>query len=71
MTEPNRYRKRSFQKGGGCMAIGTTFLATWRPRALVIQRTVTAYLLIPHGTAKHFTTVLYSDSFDEHFYRDA
>ncbi len=53
------------------MAIGTTFLATWRPRALVIQRTVTAYLLIPHGTAKHFTTVLYSDSFDEHFYRDA
>lgn len=36
------------------MAIDITFLATWRPRALAVLRIVTAYLLIPHGTAKHF-----------------
>lgn len=36
------------------MAIDTAFLETWRPRALAILRIVTAYLLIPHGTAKLF-----------------
>jgi putative oxidoreductase len=30
------------------------FLDAWRPRALAVLRIVTAYLLIPHGTAKLF-----------------
>jgi putative oxidoreductase len=36
------------------MAIDTTVLETWRPRALAVLRIITAYLLIPHGTAKLF-----------------
>lgn len=36
------------------MAIDIAFLETWRPRALAVLRIVTAYLLIPHGTAKLF-----------------
>ncbi|MFA7522493.1 MAG: DoxX family protein [Halothiobacillaceae bacterium] len=36
------------------MASDTTFLEAWRPRALSVLRIVTAYLLIPHGTAKLF-----------------
>ena len=36
------------------MAVDMTFLETWRPRALSVLRIVTAYLLIPHGTAKLF-----------------
>jgi len=36
------------------MAIDHAFFETWRPRALAILRIVTAYLLIPHGTAKLF-----------------
>lgn len=35
------------------MAIHMTFFSTWRPRALAVLRIMTAYLLIPHGTAKH------------------
>lgn len=38
------------------MAVDTTSLSTWRPRALAVLRIVTAYLLIPHGTAKLFGT---------------
>jgi putative oxidoreductase len=30
------------------------FFETWRPRALAVLRIITAYLLIPHGTAKLF-----------------
>ncbi|HZJ81680.1 MAG TPA: DoxX family protein [Guyparkeria sp.] len=36
------------------MASDTTFLEAWCPRALSVLRIVTAYLLIPHGTAKLF-----------------
>jgi putative oxidoreductase len=36
------------------MAMDIAVLQTWRPRALAILRIVTAYLLIPHGTAKLF-----------------
>lgn len=36
------------------MTIDVTFLETWRPRALAVLRIVTAYLFIPHGTAKLF-----------------
>lgn len=36
------------------MAIDSAFFETWRPRALAVLRIVTAYLLIPHGTAKLF-----------------
>ena len=36
------------------MAIDTTTLDSWRPRALALLRIVTAYLFIPHGTAKLF-----------------
>lgn len=36
------------------MAIDVAFLETWRPRALAVLRIVTAYLFIPHGTAKLF-----------------
>ena len=36
------------------MAIDYAFFETWRPRALAVLRIVTAYLLIPHGTAKLF-----------------
>lgn len=36
------------------MAIDNVFFETWRPRALAVLRIVTAYLLIPHGTAKLF-----------------
>lgn len=32
----------------------TAFWDSWRPRALAILRILTAYLLIPHGTAKLF-----------------
>lgn len=38
------------------MAIDNATLEVWRPRALAILRIVTAYLLIPHGTAKLFGT---------------
>lgn len=38
------------------MAIDNAFFETWRPRALAVLRIVTAYLLIPHGTAKLFGT---------------
>ena len=34
--------------------IDTAMLETWRPRALAVLRIVTAYLFIPHGTAKLF-----------------
>jgi putative oxidoreductase len=36
------------------MAMDTAFFETWRPRALAVLRIVTAYLFIPHGTAKLF-----------------
>src|SRR5678816_3780467 len=36
------------------MAIEHAMLESWRPRALAILRIVTAYLFIPHGTAKLF-----------------
>ena len=36
------------------MAFGNAFFETWRPRALAVLRIVTAYLFIPHGTAKLF-----------------
>jgi putative oxidoreductase len=36
------------------MAVDNAFLDAWRPRALAVLRIVTAYLLIPHGTAKIF-----------------
>lgn len=36
------------------MTINTAFLETWRPNALAALRIVTAYLFIPHGTAKLF-----------------
>ena len=36
------------------MAMETTVLEAWRPRALAVLRIVTAYLFIPHGTAKLF-----------------
>ncbi len=36
------------------MAIDTAFFESWRPRVLAILRIITAYLLIPHGTAKLF-----------------
>jgi len=36
------------------MAIDHTFLDSWRPQALGALRIVTAYLFIPHGTAKLF-----------------
>lgn len=36
------------------MAIDFAFLDAWRPRVLAVLRIVTAYLLIPHGTAKLF-----------------
>ena len=34
--------------------IDTAMLEIWRPRALAVLRIVTAYLFIPHGTAKLF-----------------
>lgn len=46
------------------MAIDTTVLEIWRPRALAVLRIVTAYLLIPHGTAKLFG-VPHQAMFDE------
>ena len=36
------------------MAIDNAMLESWRPRALAVLRIVTAYLFIPHGTAKLF-----------------
>ena len=36
------------------MTIDNTFFANWRPNALAALRIVTAYLFIPHGTAKLF-----------------
>ena len=36
------------------MAIDNAFLEMWRPRVLAILRIISAYLLIPHGTAKLF-----------------
>jgi putative oxidoreductase len=36
------------------MAAYIAFFDAWRPRALAVLRIVTAYLLIPHGTAKLF-----------------
>ena len=34
------------------MTIDNAFFEAWRPRALAVLRIITAYLLIPHGTAK-------------------
>jgi len=42
----------------------TTILQAWRPRALAVLRIATAYLLIPHGTAKLFGTP-HQEMFDE------
>ena len=36
------------------MAIDNVFFKTWQPQALAALRIITAYLLIPHGTAKLF-----------------
>ena len=36
------------------MTIDNAFLDSWRPRALSVLRIVTAYLFVPHGTAKLF-----------------
>jgi len=36
------------------MTVDGAFLESWRPRALAALRMVTAYLFIPHGTAKLF-----------------
>lgn len=36
------------------MAMDNTFFKTWQPQALAALRIITAYLLIPHGTAKLF-----------------
>ena len=36
------------------MTIDTAMLERWRPHALAALRIVTAYLFIPHGTAKLF-----------------
>ena len=36
------------------MPFDTPVLENWRPTALAVLRIVTAYLLIPHGTAKLF-----------------
>ncbi|MBI1942190.1 MAG: DoxX family protein [Betaproteobacteria bacterium] len=36
------------------MTFDSAFLESWRPRALAALRIVTAYLFIPHGTAKLF-----------------
>lgn len=36
------------------MAIDNVFFKTWPPQALAALRIITAYLLIPHGTAKLF-----------------
>ena len=36
------------------MTIDNAMLESWRPRALAVLRIVTAYLFIPHGTAKLF-----------------
>jgi len=36
------------------MAMDNTFFKTWQPQALATLRIITAYLLIPHGTAKLF-----------------
>jgi putative oxidoreductase len=34
--------------------MNTAFFDSWQPRALAVLRIITAYLLIPHGTAKLF-----------------
>ncbi len=36
------------------MALDNAFFMAWQPRLLAILRIVTAYLFIPHGTAKLF-----------------
>ena len=36
------------------MSINNAFFQNWQPQALAALRIVTAYLLIPHGTAKLF-----------------
>jgi putative oxidoreductase len=36
------------------MATGNSALEAWRPQALAVLRIVTAFILIPHGTAKLF-----------------
>jgi putative oxidoreductase len=36
------------------MKMNTAFFDSWQPRALAILRIITAYLFIPHGTAKLF-----------------
>ena len=36
------------------MIVNSQMMETWRPRALAALRIVTAYLFIPHGTAKLF-----------------
>jgi putative oxidoreductase len=34
--------------------MNTAFFDSWRPRVLAVLRIITAYLFIPHGTAKLF-----------------
>jgi putative oxidoreductase len=34
--------------------MNTAFFDSWQPRALAVLRIITAYLFIPHGTAKLF-----------------
>jgi putative oxidoreductase len=36
------------------MNMNTAFFDSWQPRALAVLRIITAYLFIPHGTAKLF-----------------
>jgi putative oxidoreductase len=36
------------------LTMNNAFFDLWRPRALAVLRIITAYLLIPHGTAKLF-----------------
>jgi putative oxidoreductase len=38
----------------GVPTMDTILFETWRPRALAVLRIISAYLLIPHGTAKLF-----------------
>jgi putative oxidoreductase len=52
--DPASALENTISKKRNFMAIDTAFLETWRTRVLAILRIVTAYLLIPHGTAKLF-----------------
>jgi putative oxidoreductase len=50
---PDAFRNKGNNKGR-IMALDTAFWDGWRPRALAVLRIITAYLLLPHGTAKLF-----------------